>query len=657
MQKNRTYFRDGLFWKGQLMCGIAGIMCLQRRKCEVHRMETVLKNMTDLIAHRGPDGEGCVTLDKGHIFLGHRRLAVIDLSEDARQPMQSRDKRFSITYNGEIYNYRELRKELESLEYHFDTESDTEVLLKAYEAWGVKGIQKLNGIFAFAVWDDYKKELIMARDRYGTKPLYYSLVSGQLVFASEYKAILAHPDFQRKLNLCALKEYFTFQNIFSNITFLEGINILEPGSYIKIGYEDKNIPKAVNYWDFNFCESKENRSGQEYEEELNWLFVQAVKRQLVSDVPVGAYLSGGIDSGSVTAVASQQIPNLKTFTCGFDLHSATGMELNYDEREKAEYMSYKFKTEHYEMVLKAGDMEHCMKKLVWHMEDPRVGQCYPNFYAAKLSSNFVKVVLAGSGSDELFAGYPWRYYRAASCHSFDEYILNYYSYWQRLLKNDEIERFLSPVWRQIGDYSTEAVFRKIFGEVGEYDLSPQQSVNYSLYLEAKTFLHGLLIIEDKLSMAHGLETRVPFLDNDLVDFAMKIPVGLKLSKLQDVEILNENEYGNKTDKYFKRHRDGKIILRKVIERYVPEEISGGEKQGFSAPDASWFRGESIDYVNSIISNPNALIYDYLDKDSVETMFRTHISGQENKRLFIWSIINFEEWLNLFMKNGRKAYLT
>lgn len=633
------------------MCGIAGIMCLQRRKCEVHRMEAVLKDMTDLIAHRGPDGEGRLTLDEGHVFLGHRRLAVIDLSEEARQPMQGRDKRYSITYNGEIYNYRELKKELELSGYFFDTESDTEVLLRAYEAWGVECIRKLNGIFAFAVWDDYKKELIMARDRYGTKPLYYVDILGQLVFASEYKAILAHPDFQRKLNLYALKEYFTFQNIFTDNTFLEGIKILEPGSYIKIGYGDKDIPKAVTYWDYDFCESKERLSGQEYEEELNRLFIQAVKRQLVSDVPIGAYLSGGIDSGSITAVASRYIPDLKTFTCGFDLHSASGMELLYDEREKAEYMSYKFKTEHYEMVLKAGDMERCMEKLVWHMEDPRVGQSYPNFYAAKLSSNFVKVVLAGSGGDELFAGYPWRYYRAVNCHSFDEYVTNYFEYWQRLLKNDEIEQFLNPVYEQVSDYSTEAVFRGIFDKIQKYDLSPQQSVNYSLYLEAKTFLHGLLIVEDKLSMAHGLETRVPFLDNDLVDFAMKTPVGLKLSKLQTPEILNENAYGSKADIYFQKNRDGKLILRNVMGRYIPKEISTGVKQGFSAPDASWFRGESMDYVKSIISDQNAPIYHYLDKKYVEKIFRMHISGKENKRLLIWSIINFNEWLNLFGNGG------
>ncbi len=630
------------------MCGIAGIMCMQRKSCNVEENKMLIKRMTDSIAHRGPDGEGQVYLDDGHVFLGHRRLAIIDLSDAAKQPMHSLDGRYTMTYNGEIYNYRTLRVELEKKGYSFFSDSDTEVVLNAYAEWGVKSFEKLNGIFAFAIWDNYMKELLLVRDRYGTKPLYYADILGQLVFASEYKAILAHPDYQKKLNLYALKEYFTFQNIFSNVTFLEGIKILEAGSYLKVGYDDKNIPTAEVYWDYNFCELKENISKQEYEEELNRLFVQAVKRQLVCDVPVGSYLSGGIDSGSITAIASRYMQDLKTFTCGFDLHSASGMELLYDEREKAEYMSYKFKTEHYEMVLKAGDMERCMRKLVWHLEDPRVGQSYPNFYAAKLSSNFVKVVLAGSGGDELFAGYPWRYYRAVNCHSFDEYLENYFAYWQRLVKHDEMEAFFAPVYDEIKDYSMEIVFRNVFDKIPKRNLSPQQSVNYSLYLEAKTFLHGLLIVEDKLSMAHGLETRVPFLDNDLVDFAMRVPVGLKLSKLQDVEMLNENEYGNKTDKYFERNKDGKIILRNVMEQYIPKEISNGAKQGFSAPDASWFRGESIDYVHSIISNPNSLIYDYLNKKSVECMFRKHVSGEENKRLLIWSIISFNEWMNCFI---------
>lgn len=632
------------------MCGIAGIMCLQRKGCNREVYNALIKKMTDIMAHRGPNGEGQMCLDEGNIFFGHRRLAIIDLSEAAGQPMQSIDKRFTITYNGEIYNYKEIRTQLEQIGYRFFSSSDTEVVMNAYAEWGDKALVKFNGIYAFAIWDNYRKELILARDRYGVKPLYYAKVGKHLVFASEYKAILLHPDFQRHLNLYALKEYFTFQNIFANQTFFENIKILEPGSYIKIDYEQENIPDSVNYWDYDFYESNEKISKEEYEEELNRLFVQAVKRQLVSDVPVGSYLSGGIDSGSITAIASQNIPDLKTFTCGFDLHSASGMEMSFDEREKAEYMSYLFKTEHYEMVLKAGDMEHCMKKLVWHLEDPRVGQSYPNFYASKLSSNFVRVVLAGCGGDEFFAGYPWRYYRATNCKDFNEYIDNYFEYWQRLLKYDEIKTFLKPIYSEIRDYSVKDVFKDIFSSFQRFDISPQQSVNYSLYLEAKTFLHGLLIVEDKLSMAHGLETRVPFLDNDLVDFAMKLPVHLKLANIQNVKRMNENDVGIKVDKYYQENKDGKLILRNVMQRYIPQEIATGKKQGFSAPDASWFKGESIDYVKSIIFDPSSLIYDYMDKECVQKMFKRHITGEDNKRLLIWSVINFEEWLHIFLGN-------
>ena len=630
------------------MCGIAGIMCLQRRGCNREVNYALIKKMTDIMAHRGPDGEGQICLDDGNVFLGHRRLAIIDLSESARQPMQSIDKRFTITYNGEIYNYKEIRDELEQIGYRFFSSSDTEVVMNAYAEWGDRALIRFNGIYAFAIWDNYKKELIIVRDRYGAKPLYYAKIGGQLVFASEYKAILLHPDFQRHLNLYALKEYFTFQNIFSNRTFFENIKILEPGSYIKIGYDQEDIPDSVNYWDYDFYESNEKISKEEYEEELNRLFIQAVKRQLVSDVPIGSYLSGGIDSGSITAIASQNIHDLKTFTCGFDLHSVSGMEMSFDEREKAEYMSYMFKTEHYEMVLKAGDMERCMNKLVWHLEDPRVGQSYPNYYASKLSSNFVKVVLAGSGGDEIFAGYPWRYYRATNCKDFNEYIDNYFEYWQRLLKHDEIKMFLKPIYSEIRDYSVKDVFKDIFKSFQRFDISPQQSVNYSLYLEAKTFLHGLLIVEDKLSMAHGLETRVPFLDNDLVDFAMKLPVNLKLASIDNLKRINENDVLSKAEKCYQENKDGKLILRNVMSRYVPQEITTGKKQGFSAPDASWFKGESIDYIKEIIYNSNSKIYDYVDKVTTREIVEKHFEGIENKRLFIWSIVNFEKWLHLFL---------
>lgn len=629
------------------MCGIAGLMNLNRTDCSVENAGMLVKKMTDIIAHRGPDGEGCEVLDDGHVYMGHRRLAVIDLSERARQPMHSLDKRFTITYNGEVYNYRELRRQLKAKGFRFFSDSDTEVVLNAYIAWGVEAFEKLNGVFAFGIWDNCRKQLVLVRDRYGARPLYYSKVGNQLVFASEYKAILEHPQFRREVNLESLKEYFTFQNIFSNNSLLRNVQLLESGSYLKVDYSMEELPEPKIYWEYNFYEDTDIRAKEEYEEELNRLFQNAVMRQLVSDVSIGSYLSGGIDSGSITAIASKKISDLKTFTCGFDLHSASGIELAFDEREKAEYMSYLFKTEHYEMVLKSGDMERCMRNLVWHIEDPRVGQSYPNYYAAKLASQFVKVVLAGTGGDEIFAGYPWRYYRAANCKDYDEYVKNYYCYWQRLLSEKEQEDIFSPIYEKTRNYSTESIFRGIFERVSHKENTLEQNINNALYLEARTFLNGLLIIEDKISMAFGLESRVPFLDNDLVDFAMKIPVKYKLSNLDKVVLVNENNAGNKKQFYWQKSNDGKTILRNVMEKYVPKEITRDVKQGFSAPDASWFRGESIAYVKSIVDNPNSRIYEYMDKKAVQAAVSGHMSGKTNRRLFIWSLLNFETWLHLY----------
>ena len=373
-----------------------------------------------------------------------------------------------------------------------------------------------------------------------------------------------------------------------------------------------------------------------------------MSRQLVSDVEVGAYLSGGMDSGSITAVAASQIPYLKSFTCGFDLHSASGLELAFDEREAAEHMSYLFKTEHYEMVLKAGDMERVMPRLAWHIEEPRVGQSYPNFYVSQLARKFVKVALAGTGGDELFGGYPWRYYRAVVNDDFEHYVDKYYLFWQRLIPNTVIKRVFQPVWRDVEHVWTRDIFRDVFQEHAPQLTRPEDYVNHSLYFEAKTFLHGLLVIEDKLSMAHGLETRVPFLDNDLVDFALRVPVKYKLGKLAEVVRINENEPGRKAERYYQRTKDGKLILRNVMERHIPASVIEREKQGFSAPDASWFRGESIDYVEQMLFDGKARIFDFMDPGSVKALVSEHVQGQTNRRLLIWSLLNVEEWCRRFL---------
>lgn len=606
-----------------------------------------MKRMTDALAHRGPDGEG-VYLD-GHVGLGHRRLAIIDLSEAGRQPMATEDGIYILSYNGEVYNFREIRRELEDLGHRFRSKTDSEVVLAAYVQWGAECLHRFNGMFAFAIYDRKRWELFLARDRYGIKPLYYAFQGSWFLFGSEQKAILSHPGFRRAIDEESLLEYLTFQNLFTDKTLLKEVRMFPAGCWARISTDNPgNNLKVVRYWDYDFKEPAKFHAEKEYFEELDRLFRQAVTRQLVSDVEVGSYLSGGMDSGSITAVAATELPYIKTFTCGFDMNSISGLELSFDEREKAEYMSYLFKTEHYEMVLKAGDMERIMPGIAWHLEEPRVGQSYPNYYAAQLASKFVKVVLSGTGGDELFGGYPWRYYRAVVNADFEEYIDTYYSFWQRLIPDHEIENITRPIADRISHVRTRDIFRNVFLERGERLSSPEEYINHSLYFEAKTFLHGLLMVEDKLSMAHGLETRVPFLDNDLVDFAMTIPVKLKLKNLTEVIRMNENEPGYKTENYFQKTRDGKLLLRRVMEHLIPPEITNAVKQGFSAPDASWFRGESIDYVRNMFFNKHARIYEYLDRNVTQRLVNEHLEGKENRRLFIWSLLNIEWWLRTYL---------
>lgn len=625
------------------MCGIAGIFNLDGRPVD----PAVLRRMTDLIAHRGPDGEGFYV--DSFLGLGHRRLAIIDLSTAGHQPMVATNNQFSITYNGELYNYRELRQELEALGHRFVSQSDTEVVLQAYIAWGEAMLPRLNGMFAFAIWDKTRQALFLARDRYGIKPLYYHFSGATLLFASEHKAFLAHPGFERRLDAPALLEYFTFQNLFTDRTLLQNVRTFPAGCWARValGNLERQL-QPVRYWDYRFVEPEQPRSEADYLAEFEHLFAQAVRRQLISDVDVGAFLSGGIDSGSIAAVAARRIPFMRTFTCGFDLHSASGLELAFDEREKAEYMSYLFKTEHYEMVLKAGDMERVLPRLAWHLEEPRVGQSYPNFYVSRLAAKFNKVVLAGTGGDELFGGYPWRYYRAAVNADFDDYIDKYYLFWHRLIPNRELQQVFAPLHSEIEGVWTRDIFQQVFANHANELSRPEDYINHSLYFEAKTFLHGLLTVEDKLGMAHGLETRFPFLDNDLVDFAMQLPVSLKLRELEAVIKLNENEPGPKREKYFERTRDGKLLLRKGLQQFVPAEIFEAVKQGFSAPDATWFRGESIDYVRETLFDPGARIYRFMDAAAVRGLVDDHLQGRQNRRLFIWSLLNFEQWCRHYL---------
>lgn len=631
------------------MCGIVGVCNLNGEPVPT----ALLKRMTDIIAHRGPDGEGHYT--DGPVGLGHRRLAIIDLSPAGRQPMSNETGDVIITYNGEIYNFQQLRVELQALGHRFQSQADSEVVIHAYEEWGERCIERFDGMFAFAIYDRRPKaarhrgKLFLARDRYGIKPLYYYHANGVFLFASEIKALLQHPRVQVRVCYPALSEYFTFQNIFGDLTLFEDVCLLPPGSTLTVDPTAGHSVRQSRYWDYHFCADGFNLSLEECAEELHRLFEQAVTRQLVADVPVGSYLSGGMDSGSITAVASRHIPRIHTFTGGFDLSSASGLELAFDERPASEVMANLFKTEHYEIVMHAGDMEHVLPDLIWHLEDLRVGQCYPNYYVARLASKFVKVVLSGGGGDELFAGYPWRYYRGLQADGDDSYYRAYYDYWQRLIPDGDRPAFFNrETYHRLIDHQPLEAFRSVFAQEGPPLDSLEDVVNASLYFEIKTFLHGLFVVEDKLSMAHSLETRVPFMDNDLVDFAMCIPPRYKLRDLARAPWVDEDEPGK-----LKRYRaqptaDGKVVLRQAMGRLIPWEITERDKQGFSAPDASWFRGESINYINRLLRNPKAMIYEFLTPEYVSSVLDEHCSGRANKRLLIWSLLSFEWWCRRFL---------
>ena len=642
------------------MCGIAGIYHLEGRPVPAY----CLKKMCDVQQHRGPDDEGyvffhvreeplksegywvekgaelpdCQGLDEwrshfngnGHfnLALGHRRLAIIDLSSAGHQPMSNRANGIWVTYNGEIYNFQELRRDLENKGHSFFSKTDTEVIIHLYEEFGEAALEHLNGIFALALWDGRKGRLLLARDRYGAKPLYYTIQNNILSFASEVKALLQVEGIQAKLNYQSMCDYFTFQNTFGEQTLFDGLLLLEPGHCLIV--EGSTVTKK-QYWDFSFEEGKDQ--GEDYYiNQLRELWGQVIERQMVSDVPVGSYLSGGLDSGSITAMASTLVPRLMTFTGGFDVATAVSIENFFDERDKAELMSRRFGTEHYQMVIHAGDLCWALPKVVWHTEDLRVGMSYPHYYLSRLASKFVKVVLAGPGGDETLGGYPWRYNLVSQCKSCEEFEKIVYDYWSRLVKDVNKPRLFSANTRgMIGDHTPLHSLRKIIS--GDHNLNFIKKI---LYFDAKTFLHGILVIEDKLSMAHSLESRVPFLDNELVDFTTKIPCKYLLN-----------------NKWIKAAQDdlnlsGKHILRQAMADLLPREILENRKQGFSAPDQSWYMQHLVEYIKGTILCDRSLDRGHFEKDYIEGVLQDHVAGKANNRLLIWSLLSFEWWNRIFI---------
>ena len=663
------------------MCGIAGILRLADRPIDPWRV----KPMCDVLAHRGPDDAGYAFFSQGRggrgdggywvgfaderfrhlnehlpvlqgdyarselprysfdLALGHRRLAVLDLSHYGHQPMSSPDRRFWASYNGEIYNFRELRAELEAEGRVFRTRCDTEVLLHLFEARGPEALEQLDGMFALALFDRVEGRLFLARDRFGVKPLYYSERAGYLSFASEPKALLASGLVEPAIDPGALAEYLTFQNLLGERILLRDIRMLPPGEVLEASIRPGRT--ELKRWRFHRgfpapedrVEDPEAAAGR-----VLRAFESAVERQLVSDVAVGAYLSGGMDSGSIVAVAGRRLPRLTTFTGGFDLTNVSGIEQGFDERKDAEKLSHLLQTEHYAVVLHAGDMPAAMERLTWHLDDPRLGMCHQNWYVAKLASRFVKVCLAGAGGDELFGGYPWRYRHGIGATSPEDFDRRYFRYWHRLLGPEELGAILSPELRAHRQQAFEH-FAEVMKGAPQPDAARSLRSNLlvrALYFEFRTFLHGFLVVEDRISMAHSMESRVPFLDNALADLAFGLPAELKVRMGGHLE---------KAPGHIET-AEGKWILRRAMRPLLPDEFTSKPKQGFSPPDENWFRGPSMQYVKEILLDPRTESRPWLDPHAVRATLEQHFRGERNHRLLIWSLLSLE-WLQRHFVDG------
>jgi asparagine synthase (glutamine-hydrolysing) len=655
------------------MCGIAGIVSLAGRPVD----PAALKSMCDIQAHRGPDDAGYLLARPGEprtgeggywlgfsdarfahlnehlpvfggsyfreqtgrnafsVALGHRRLAIIDPTPAGHQPMPSSDQRYWIVFNGEIYNFPDLRRGLAGRGHVFQTRSDTEVLLHLWEERGADCLPLLDGMFALAVYDRVENRLVLARDRFGVKQLYFLAAGEFLAFASEAKGVLASGLVRPEINPPALAEYVTFQNVFGRETLFKGIELLQPGEMLEVE-PGRGVVPALRRWFGGFPRAESGRPRTDLHEEVAAAFSAAVTRQLVSDVPVGSYLSGGMDSGSIVAVAGRTLGRLLTFTGGFDMTNVSGIEQGFDERGMAERLSYLLQTEHYAVVLHAGDMPAAMERITWHMDDPRVGMCHQNWYVAKLASRFVKVCLAGTGGDELFGGYPWRYLREGIPTGPEDFDRSYFAYWHRLLDPGQLPRLLAPEMR--GHLARP---RQTFAEVcaglpaWREDLSPQENLlDRALRFEFATFLQGLFVTEDRVSMAHSLETRVPFLDNTLADLAFSIPPSAKVALAEPGRLLSGGHLESTA---------GKAVLRRAMEHVLPPEFTRQPKQGFSPPDENWFRGPSMEYIKSVLLDERTLGRPWFDQDFVRARLGEHFRGEQNHRLLIWSLLSLE-WL-------------
>ena len=626
------------------MCGICGIYNFRTLEPV---STSVLKRMNDTLIHRGPDAEGFYT--SVELGLAHRRLSIIDL-EGGQQPMTNEDETIWVIFNGEIYNFIDLQEDLVKKQHHFKTRSDTEAIIHLYEEKGEECFKYLRGMFAIALWDEKENKLILARDRVGKKPLFYFYDGNRIVFGSEIKAILEAPDIPRDIDIEALSDYFSFLYVPAPKTIYRQIRKVRPGHYLVV--KDGEI-RERKYWDISFTNVLE-LAENEWCEKIMEMYREAVRIRLISDVPLGAFLSGGIDSSSVVALMSglKNEPAV-TSSIGFDVQ-------DFNELHYAREVASKFRTNHHEKVVRP-EAVGIIEKLVWHYDEPFAdSSAIPTYYVSKIAKEKVTVALSGDGGDENFAGYR-RYYfhrrenslrallplgvrrpifellasvypkadwaprvlrakatfEALSCSHLEGYFLSVSAFHPQLK-----QRLLHPDVRQaLADYESIEVLRDYYDRADTPDLLSRVQ-----YLDIKTYLaDDILVKVDRASMANSLEVRAPILDHEFMELVATIPSRLKLK--------------GKVPKY---------IFKETLKNILPEEILHRRKMGFAVPLASWFRNELKSFAyDTILANGSG---NYFDKSTVEQIWKQHQSGLRDRSTELWVLFMFQLWKKLFINN-------
>lgn len=612
------------------MCGICGFTGEV-----IDRNETIHK-MTEVITHRGPDSDGFFLDDR--ISMGFRRLSIIDL-EAGSQPIYNEDKSLVLTFNGEIYNYRDLRKELIAAGHKFYTETDSETLIHGFEEWGTDLLNKLRGMFGFAIYNKKDGSVFIARDFFGIKPMHYTLIDGELVYGSEIKSILCHPKFVKKFNTRALDTYLSFQYAVPPETFFEGVYCLLPGHYM--WYRDGKV-ETTRYFEARF-NPDESLTEEQAVDEIEKVFENSVNAHKIADVEVGCFLSSGVDSSYVSTYFADQ----KTFTVGFDFG------LKYNEISWAQRLSEKIGVEHHTKIIGSEEFWDAVPKVQYHMDQPLADpSCIALYFVSKLASEYVKVVLSGEGADELFGGYTvyndprvFKVYQTIVPYCIRRGIYKLVSKLPDIKGRDYLMRATHPLEeRFIGNafmYNMKEkqeilkdpsiatrpqdITKKFYDRVKDYD-----DVTKMQYLDINLWMVGdILLKADRMSMANSLELRVPFLDKEVFKVASKLPTRLRVNK-----------------------HNTKYAMRKAAQRHMPEETAEKEKLGFPVPTRVWLRDEKYynvvkDMFNSDISKK------FFKPEQLIAWLDEHYSGKEDNSRKVWTIYIFLVWYKIYFGEDEK----